>query len=233
MCFWDNRPDRLGSPPLTWRTHELSAVVVSMTGITSTYVENTPNLIAFHSFNKDHLHLRGEHRFLLFLVPWRTGSPPLTWRTLYLSKLMFWLCRITSTYVENTQWKPTKLCLTWDHLHLRGEHSALYLRQGKSLGSPPLTWRTLNKSVSDLSDTGITSTYVENTATPKIIITLARDHLHLRGEHHNFFLARSSLTGSPPLTWRTHCKTTITQDRIRITSTYVENTLCGFWCSLV
>ena len=73
------------------------------------------------------------------------------------------------------------------------------------IGSPPHTWRILQKDLPWLLHLRITSTYVENTA----------------------FLAQlsSNPKGSPPHTWRIlhfHVKLA---DNGRITSTYVENTL--------
>ena len=156
------------------------------------------------------------------LVP--SGSPPLTWRTLLNDVRVLVAYRITSTYVENTYVCLLRVFRIKDHLHLRGEHTVLDLACLVCLGSPPLTWRTPNQTVSALQQTRITSTYVENTEQLNDIFPLFEDHLHLRGEH--LFLHDFSpfVRGSPPRTWRTLIVWSGFFCVIRITSTYVENT---------
>ena len=51
------------------------------------------------------------------------------------------------------------------------------------------------------------------------------DHLHIRGEHNALIIESSSSVGSPPHTWRTLPDDDMLDDQLRITSTYVENTL--------
>ncbi len=49
----------------------------------------------------------------------------------------------------------------------------------------------------------ITSTYVENTPYEQPTSRDLQDHLHIRGEHLNFYSLLIALAGSPPHTWRT------------------------------
>ena len=98
-------------------------------------------------------------------------------------------------------------------------------------GSPPLTWRTLLNDVRVLVAYRITSTYVENTYVCLLRVFRIKDHLHLRGEHTVLEVACLVCLGSPPLTWRTHTSACLEDSALRITSTYVENTL--FWTWLV
>ncbi len=49
-----------------------------------------------------------------------------------------------------------------------------------------------------------TSTYVEKTTCSKRPDWLDKDHLHLRGENHDFAEPEILGKGSPPLTWRKH-----------------------------
>ena len=51
------------------------------------------------------------------------------------------------------------------------------------------------------------------------------DHLHIRGEYIGFFGERESRLGSPPHTWRIHVGNAQETASLRITSTYVENTI--------
>ncbi len=92
-------------------------------------------------------------------------------------------------------------------------------------GSPPLTWRTRSELGSSIPVPGITSTYVENTALLEFADGFIQDHLHLRGEHSVLVSLIVSELGSPPLTWRTLCIEDFRMEKLRITSTYVENTL--------
>ena len=51
----------MGSPPHTWRIHITNSISGSVTGITSTYVENTFAYHGVHDSTWDHLHIRGEY----------------------------------------------------------------------------------------------------------------------------------------------------------------------------
>ena len=95
---------------------------------------------------EDHLHLRGEHAGLIDMYNAKSGSPPLTWRTLSNFQGASLDVGITSTYVENTSNSVLPFCQFLDHLHLRGEHSSNNNWVDLSKGSPPLTWRTLNSA---------------------------------------------------------------------------------------
>ena len=92
------------------------------------------------------------------------------------------------------------------------------------MGSPPLTWRTLDLMYLSIWAWGITSTYVENTEFWLYPVQELKDHLHLRGEHPFRKVSKVGVKGSPPLTWRTLgiCQSCLCE--LRITSTYVENT---------
>ena len=50
-----------GSPPHTWRIHLIVVELRVNYWITSTYVENTLDLVQYSSCLKDHLHIRGEY----------------------------------------------------------------------------------------------------------------------------------------------------------------------------
>ena len=91
-------------------------------------------------------------------------------------------------------------------------------------GSPPHTWRIQDGLVFDLTEDGITSTYVENTLESFQWALVSQDHLHIRGEYIILKMVLNSLIGSPPHTWRIpkFFNSKVTFDRI--TSTYVENT---------
>ena len=72
---------------------------------------------------------------------------------------------------------------------------------------------------------GITSTHVENTVSKMQQTTLAKDHLHTRGEYQKLLKTYQLKIGSPPHTWRIPeiAKDVPAEDRI--TSTHVENTI--------
>ena len=215
----------LGSPPLTWRTPKRIRYHHTIIGITSTYVENTKRCSCKCTIIKDHLHLRGEHQSKYQKASKLSGSSPLTWRTLMLWKAILNITRITSTYVENTFRLRQECGPCGDHLHLRGEHLNDLINVALGEGSPPLTWRTPFCICSLRLCLRITSTYVENTDGVAIWQFADKDHLHLRGEHRCCCQTWSGWSGSPPLTWRTLYSNIERVRLIRITSTYVENTL--------
>ena len=95
------------------------------------------------------------------------------------------------------------------------------------MGSPPHTWRIHFKLTSGDITVRITSTYVENTLNNSCHVRQNGDHLHIRGEYGGRCRLRSLQLGSPPHTWRIHYKPLERFSDLRITSTYVENTV-GF-----
>ena len=128
-----------GSPPHTWRKLCKSFIACITARITSTYVEKTTACKLEHQVLQDHLHIRGENKFIITIVfsnkgsPPHTcrkqeficitlGSPPHTWRKLIQSSVFLQTCRITSTYVEKTQDRFSTLLVSQDHLHIRGEN---------------------------------------------------------------------------------------------------------------
>ena len=72
--------------------------------------------------------------------------PPRTWRLRYLAGIKDETMGITSTYVENTGQKMTIKDWLEDHLHIRGEYPKFLKEMKPVSGSPPHTWRILNKS---------------------------------------------------------------------------------------
>ena len=70
----------------------------------------------------------------------------------------------------------------------------------------------------------ITSTYVENTIFPSVTMAVFQDHLHIRGEYRDLNRNKDFRAGSPPHTWRIPVLQEQSYTRLRITSTYVENT---------
>ena len=87
--------------------------------------------------------------------------------------------------MENTFFCVFNWVIHEDHLHIRGEHEDVSSLKVGYLGSPPHTWRTQKKGGINLILPRITSTYVENTVGKCRLAVVARDHLHIRGEHLN------------------------------------------------
>ena len=154
---------KLGSPPHTWRIHQIDLVPTGRNRITSTYVENTDGCELFIRKDKDHLHIRGEYLGLKPNSLPIAGSPPHTWRIRRFTWIQNPTTRITSTYVENTRKTTKKRTSIQDHLHIRGEYSVPNTRLFHGVGSPPHTWRILALSPFCPPCLRITSTYVENT----------------------------------------------------------------------
>ena len=161
--------------------------------------------VSLHCKLQDHLHIRGEYRFLLIFCFGHPGSPPHTWRIRNQFFLQHWLLGITSTYVENTSSKRHKRANFKDHLHIRGEYLFHLLSSSSLKGSPPHTWRIPSLITTLTNMLRITSTYVENTG--NLISSHGRDedHLHIRGEYPLSNFQRARGIGSPPHTWRIRC----------------------------
>ena len=134
---------KIGSPPHTWRIPVYGYQLGDKNGITSTYVENTIGIRTDESYDRDHLHIRGEYQEISPLAKRDLGSPPHTWRIQIYSFLTLLTVRITSTYVENTIPHVPILQRIWDHLHIRGEYTFNDGSESKTRGSPPHTWRIL------------------------------------------------------------------------------------------
>ena len=73
-----------------------------ISGITSTYVENTKSFNVLKFELQDHLHIRGEYSEKDRKDFIESGSPPHTWRIHHCHLKRGQLVRITSTCVENT-----------------------------------------------------------------------------------------------------------------------------------
>ena len=153
------------------------------------------------------------------------GSPPHTWRILHLTWIKHKRNGITSTYVENTQSVSPTCNFNEDHLHIRGEYVASSHLLRCPGGSPPHTWRIHYISYRHSIHTRITSTYVENTLGHLLMPRQVQDHLHIRGEYLLMILRLMCQIGSPPHTWRILLAIVFKSALLRITSTYVENTL--------
>ena len=152
------------------------------------------------------------------------GSPPHTWRKRVLDGSASCGIRITSTYVEKTMESHTILRSCRDHLHIRGENNSTNQLELLKRGSPPHTWRKLLCNICATAFFRITSTYVEKTAIACINFPRFQDHLHIRGENLTRMSIHSTLSGSPPHTWRKLVLLSYRQKEHRITSTYVEKT---------
>ena len=133
----------LGSPPHTWRILPVVDFEADDGGITSTYVENTTVVSLVVNTSKDHLHIRGEYLIHLWLNHMQLGSPPHTWRIL-------WVPLLADPIVR-------------DHLHIRGEYYFSRTTARIGVGSPPHTWRIPSVISIETVNIRITSTYVENT----------------------------------------------------------------------
>ena len=72
---------------------------------------------------------------------------------------------------------------------------------------------------------GITSTYMENTTVQQDTTAVCQDHLHIRGEYDTDTDKERVYLGSPPHTWRIPITFLLLIKSLRITSTYVENTI--------
>ena len=91
-------------------------------------------------------------------------------------------------------------------------------------GSPPHTWRKLDRFETKYHMIGITSTYMEKTLSTLIHCQRSWDHLHIRGENVWIKHTLKKRLGSPPHTWRKRILSMSNRFLCRITSTYVEKT---------
>ena len=153
----------LGSPPHTWRKHYLEIDGLAHERITSTYVEKTQRSKSRYSWIRDHLHIRGENPLATPSGRSVVGSPPHTWRKLFTVGAQNSTIRITSTYVEKTEYQKRNSSIAQDHLHIRGENVPFLMLAICVAGSPPHTWRKQGGKPKAHTPFRITSTYVEKT----------------------------------------------------------------------
>ena len=130
--------------------------------------------------------------------------------------------------MENTSAGIFKDSKIWDHLHIRGEYEEKIMEQADKSGSPPHTWRIRCYGECSTVFIRITSTYVENTGNCYSFMICYGDHLHIRGEYPTNPEYNVIAIGSPPHTWRILKDIRPNFHKLRITSTYVENT-CGIY----
>ena len=126
-------------------------------------MENTLHYCVQSNDQQDHLHTRGEYYCRTNCVYFLLGSPPHTWRIPQHKCSVFRTNGITSTHVENTLSSFELGRSSKDHLHTRGEYNLLIFVGGRTIGSPPHTWRIQLQTLIKLKCAGITSTHVENT----------------------------------------------------------------------
>ena len=100
----------------------------------------------------------------------------------------------------------------------------MVLHSRSCLGSSPHTWRIREIYLPKKAVDRIISTYVENTGSQNIHDKCMQDHLHIRGEYNHMVLHSRSCLGSSPHTWRIQEITSDQCQKLRIISTYVENT---------
>ena len=93
------------------------------------------------------------------------------------------------------------------------------------LGSSPHTWRIQLFKSSIYVWVRIISTYVENTIYYNSVTKYSKDHLHIRGEYNYMVLYTRPCLGSSPHTWRILLDVLFLDSKLRIISTYVENTV--------
>ena len=98
-----------GSPPHVLRILHSANKNAAEFRITSTCVENTFKSSAFWCDSEDHLHMCGEYPIYVFPSSANVGSPPHVWRILKLINELGKIIGITSTCVENTVMKGTKM----------------------------------------------------------------------------------------------------------------------------
>ena len=72
---------------------------------------------------------------------------------------------------------------------------------------------------------GITPTYVGNTTRPTASTTKDEDHPHVCGEYTVVSILKTPSLGSPPRMWGIHYRKVGAKKAIRITPTYVGNTV--------
>ena len=156
----------------------------------------------------------------------KAGSPPHTWRKHPAIIFEIYAIRITSTYVEKTWFIYQPCDESKDHLHIRGENAGTLIIAVVGSGSPPHTWRKQPETSKLSPPCGITSTYVEKTVGMAQSRCNAQDHLHIRGENFVMNVYFIMPLGSPPHTWRKLGAYQSIDWNDRITSTYVEKTIC-------
>ena len=134
-----------------------------MEGIIPTSVGNTAALLPELRKEGDHPHERGEHDRIGGTVVTRSGSSPRAWGTQCSAVASVDRHGIIPTSVGNTPYTHLSPLFTWDHPHERGEHASLPRCSGKTVGSSPRAWGTLQLSSANPAMEGIIPTSVGNT----------------------------------------------------------------------
>ena len=141
----------------------MHSIAHSYSRIISTYVEITTFLKIIIQKKKDHLHIRGDHKYNSKPCLNCLGSSPHTWRSPKIFEKRHDRVRIISTYVEITNYVDPRIPSIEDHLHIRGDHGIGTLKTWSKLGSSPHTWRSRFFFLFWFVNLRIISTYVEIT----------------------------------------------------------------------
>ena len=172
-----------GSPPPTRGAPPQVRNWLRAGRITPTYAGSTRSARVGLIENRDHPHLRGEHRLARETDRLARGSPPPTRGARKPLGGDHVAERITPTYAGSTNVSVMSQSYQRDHPHLRGEHSHAraisYFREG----SPPPTRGALARARDIIFSRGITPTYAGSTLRFPIGCDPMKDHPHLRGEH--------------------------------------------------
>ncbi|SQI36100.1 Uncharacterised protein [Leminorella richardii] len=151
------------TPPRTWRRPTDRSLIGGGLGNTSTYVEKTQPLHQECTFDKKHLHVRGEDAVPACQITLTSETPPRTWRRRRPTSRNIACTRNTSTYVEKTNVEGLRVSRAQKHLHVRGEDSVVWPNSAICWETPPRTWRRPSGVLSARLWLRNTSTYVEKT----------------------------------------------------------------------
>ena len=133
--------------------------------------------------------------------------------------------RITPTYVGNTPGCGWDTGRKRDHPHVCGEYNGTSSLNTFGSGSPPRMWGIPKAFSLPYRSRRITPTYVGNTVPVLHLLYGHEDHPHVCGEYSLSSIMAMILLGSPPRMWGIQLILPAPESEIRITPTYVGNTV--------
>ena len=116
-------------------------------------------------------------------------------------------------------------CTSKDHPHVCGEYSGMWMGYWKKTGSPPRMWGIQRNLFIEYVWVRITPTYVGNTVPVLHLLYGHEDHPHVCGEYPLSSIMALIVSGSPPRMWGLQLILPAPESEIRITPTYVGNTV--------
>ena len=192
------RPDVPGSSPHARGTRLIEMFVQLFRGIIPACAGNTFTPPTFHTAQRDHPRMRGEHDYTAKAVADYVGSSPHARGTPADQRDSIGTVGIIPACAGNTWRSSLRRFATGDHPRMRGEHFGEICVRVRAQGSSPHARGTRVHACASAGDAGIIPACAGNTFLFRLDLIVDGDHPRMRGEHLPDVMTVAIKTGSSP-----------------------------------